>query len=356
MTDPSLAEEPGTWLAIHIFYGGNARPMLVQCVRPLIDELTAQGRLAGYFFINYWLEGPHLRLRLKPRTPADEPAVRAAAEAAITHYLSERPALYDMNGGYRDELYNTLFALEFPQGKPAELVDTDGNMVIQPNNCFRYRPYEPEYGKYGGPAGIELAEWHFQHSSDLVVEAVRTMNMHMRPVALGTAIQLMLVLSRTFLPERASLVEALDSYHLFWHSAFAGTDFVDSIDYASKYESMAGDLDRQFDTILGPLDRGEPELLPGFLRGWAEHTAELRARAVDLARSGQLQFAYPEGAPAYAITDPEQALTRLLNPYMHMTNNRLYITLRDEAYLSYMLGRALRSPARDGAVDAVVAA
>ena len=339
--------EPGAWLAIHVFYGGNARPMLVQCVRPLIDELTAQGRLAGYFFINYWLEGPHLRLRLKPRTAADEPAVRAAAEAAINRYLAERPALYDMNGGYRGELYNTLFALEFPHGKPAELVDADGNMVIQPNNCYRYRAYEPEYGKYGGPDGIALAEWHFQHSSDLVIEAVRTMNMHMRPVALGTAIQLMLVLSRTFVPDRTALVGALDDYHRYWHSAFAGTDFVDSIDYAQKYESIAGDLDRRFDSILPPLDRGEPHLLPAFLRGWAEHTAELRERVIELAVSGRLRFAYPEGAPAVAVTDPERALTRLLHPYMHMTNNRLYVTLRDEAYLSYMLGHALRDAARD---------
>ena len=27
---------------------------------------------------------------------------------------------------------------------------------------------------------------------------------------------------------------------------------------------------------------------------------------------------------------------------MHMTNNRLHVTITDEAYLSYMLGRALR--------------
>lgn len=340
MSDTST--EPGRWLAIHVFYGGNARPMLVECVRPLVDELTDQGLLGGYFFINYWLEGPHVRLRLKPRTAADEPAVRAAAEAAIQRFLTVRPALYEMDAGYRGELYNALFALEYPQGKPPELVDPHGNMLMQPNNSFSYRAYEPEYGKYGGEAGVALAEWHFQYSSDLVIDAVRTMNLHLRPVGLGTAIQLMLVLAGTFLPERADLVELMDGYHQYWHRAFAGTDFVANIDYDRMFEGMAGDLDRRFAPILRALDHGEQHRLPGFLRGWAEHAGQLRERVCGLAESGQLAFAYPEGAPAVVVTDPREALMRVLPQYLHMTNNRLYVTLRDEAYLSYLLGSALR--------------
>lgn len=342
MTDPASDATPGQWLAIHVFYGGNARPMLVQCVRPLVDELTDQGLLAGHFFINYWLEGPHLRLRLKPRTAADEPAVRAAAEAAIGRFLSDRPALYGMDAGFRGELYNALFAIEYPHGKPPELIGPDGNMLMQPNNSFSYRAYEPEYGKYGGPPGVALAEWHFQYSSDLVIDAVRTMNLHLRPVALGTAIQLMLVLAGTFLPDRGDLVELMDGYHQYWHRAFAGTDFITNIDYPQMYQGMAADLDRRFEPILRALEHGERHRLPGFLRGWAEHASELRERVTQLAVRGELTFAYPEGAPPVAVTDPQEALGRLLMQYLHMTNNRLYVTLRDEAYLSYLLGAALR--------------
>ncbi|MBO0912918.1 lantibiotic dehydratase C-terminal domain-containing protein, partial [Streptomyces laculatispora] len=54
---------PGEWIALHVFYAASPQPMLVNCVRPLVDELTAEGLLAGHFFINYWLEGPHVRLR-----------------------------------------------------------------------------------------------------------------------------------------------------------------------------------------------------------------------------------------------------------------------------------------------------
>ena len=38
----------------------------------------------------------------------------------------------------------------------------------------------------------------------------------------------------------------------------------------------------------------------------------------------------------------QTALVRVLSPYLHMTNNRFHVTIRDEAYLSYVMGRALR--------------
>ncbi|MFI9639331.1 lantibiotic dehydratase C-terminal domain-containing protein [Micromonospora sp. NPDC051925] len=342
MSEQSTAGEPGQWLGIHIFYGANARPMVVECIRPLVDELTAQGVLDTYFFMNYWMEGPHVRLRLRPRTRADEPAVRATAEAAIRRFLAARPALYEMDAGFRGELHERLFQLEYPQGAPDELTGPDGTPRMQPNNSFSYRPYEPEYGKYGGARGVALAEWHFRYSSDLVIDMVRTMNLHLRPVTLGSAAQLMLVMAGTFLPDRHDLVAFFDSYHQFWHRAFGGAGFVDNIDYDRMYARMSGDLDRRFQPILRALDQGEQHRLPVFLRGWAEHSGELRSRVSELAGSGELTFAYPEGAAAVTVTDPHEASARLLSPYLHMTNNRLYITLRDEAYLAYLMARALR--------------
>ena len=68
MSSPVPPTPAGPWQAVHVFYGASPRPLLVECVRPLVDELTADGLLAGHFFINYWLEGPHVRLRLRPST------------------------------------------------------------------------------------------------------------------------------------------------------------------------------------------------------------------------------------------------------------------------------------------------
>lgn len=344
---PTPDAPPGQWLAIHIFYAANPRPLLVDCVAPLVRELTTDGLLAGYFFINYWLEGAHVRLRLRPATEAAAGVVRARAEAAITTFLRQRPALYEMGNGFLGELYNKLFELEFPQGRPEHLIGEDGLMRLQPNNSFAYRDYEPEYGKYGGPAGVALAEWHFQRSSDLVIHALRTMNVHLRPNLFGVATQLMLVLAARFIPDRGELIDFFDRYHAFWHSAFSGTNFIGTNEYSRMYDSMSADLGRRFVDILDALDDGRSERLPGFLRGWAEHGVELAARARELSVRGELILQTWDGSGERAVTDPAVALPLLLSPYLHMTNNRFHVTIRDEAYLSYLLGRALRDRLSD---------
>ena len=335
-------ESAGEWLAFHVFYAANPRPMMVDCIRPLVAELTEDGLLAGYFFINYWLEGPHVRLRLRPATPAHSAQVKERTEAAFDTFLRARPALYQVRPGFLSDFYNTLFDLEYPDTDRAAFQGTDGRMNIRPNNTFSVEPYEPEYGKYGGPAGVDLAEWHFQASSDLVIDAVSSMNLHLRTVLLGTSAQLMMVMASCFLPDRDELVDYLERYYQFWHRAFRGTSFIGSEEYESAFTEVGSPLGARFAEIREAIGSGRLEQLPTFLRGWAEHSLELKARAAHLARSGELVFRSWDGLRDETITDPAQALTTLLSPYLHMTNNRLHVTIRDEAYLAYVLGQSLR--------------
>ncbi|SDO51337.1 lantibiotic dehydratase C-terminal domain-containing protein [Actinacidiphila guanduensis] len=356
------ADGRGDWQAYHVFYAASTRPFLLQCVRPLVAQLTADGLLSGWFFINYWLEGPHIRLRLRPSSARAAEQVAARATAAIEDFLRRRPALYEVKDGFLADLYNTLFELEYPGGERDRYTDAAGRMRLRPNNSFSPEPYEPEYGKYGGPAGVELAEWHFQRSSDLVIDAAASMNLHLRTVLLGVAAQLMMTMAGCLLPEEAVLLEFLDRYHEFWNSAFSGTNYTARDGYDRAYRTMDSALARRFQDIRQVLAVPEPERLPGFLRGWAEHCLELRERVSALAASGDLVFRSWDGSRDLHVTDPGQALPMLASPYMHMTNNRLSVSVRDEAYLSYVLGRALRRPPEaaevtdEAAVEAVEAA
>ncbi|MGW4384150.1 lantibiotic dehydratase C-terminal domain-containing protein [Kitasatospora sp. NPDC004531] len=345
MTDlPTTRHTPGDWLALHVFYAASPGPLLLQCVRPLVTELTEQGLLAGYFFINYWVEGPHLRLRLRPARPEAAEQVRARAEAAVADFLRRRPALYQVEDSFFAELYNTMFELEFTPDERTRLVGPDGRMRLRENNTFSREAYEPEYGKYGGAAGIDLAEWHFQHSSDLVIETTRTMNLHLRTVVLGLATQLMMTMTACFLPEDDDLLHFLDRYHAFWNHAFDGTNYTAQQGYDRAYATMGDTLPARFRAIRAAIADRATDRLPAVLRGWAEHCIELRARAAELARRGELVFRSWDGERDLTVTDPAQALPMLLFPYAHMTNNRLSVTVRDEAFLSYILARALREP------------
>jgi thiopeptide-type bacteriocin biosynthesis protein len=349
MTAPSASatasgtnDAPGEWLAVHVFYAASPRPLLLQCVKPLVTALTEEGLLAGYFFINYWLEGPHMRLRLRPTRVADAPVVRERTHAALAAFLRARPALYEVRAGFLADLYETLFTLEYTEDERARFVGPDGRMRLRPNNSFEDRPYEPEYGKYGGPAGVALAEWHFQHSSDLVIDATRRMNLHLRTVLLGLSAQLMMVMSGTFLTDDDALLSFLDRYHEFWDRAFTGTNYTAEAGYDRAYTDTSASLDKRFRRIRDAVADGEPGRLPAFLRGWAAHCAELRDHATELTRAGELTFRAWDGTRDIHSTDPALVLPMLLSPYLHMTNNRLTITIRDEAFLSYVLARALR--------------
>ncbi|MEU8540348.1 lantibiotic dehydratase C-terminal domain-containing protein [Streptomyces sp. NPDC048717] len=349
------------WLALHVFYAANPQPLLVKCVRPLFDQLTEEGLIDGYFFINYWLEGPHVRIRLRPASPEAEPEVRRRAEEAIGGFLKSRPALYEVDSGFLKDFYNSLFDIEFPGEDREKYMGPDGRMNLRPNNSFSYEVYAPEYAKYGGPAGVELAEWHFRRSSDLVLEAYGSMNLHLRTVLLGTSAQLMMVMASCFLPEEKDLADYLDAYYGFWHRLFPGTGFIGSSEYERTYEKMAPSLGARFAQLREAVASREPARLPEFLRGWAEHCLELRDRVVELTERGELAFpawdgparedtgqeraADPDAAPLVTATRVEAVLPRLLSPYMHMTNNRLHVTIQDEAYLAYVLGRVLREPA-----------
>ncbi|GGY59520.1 lantibiotic dehydratase C-terminal domain-containing protein [Streptomyces omiyaensis] len=357
-TPAPVSAGPGPWLALHVFYAASPRPLLVECVRPLVARLSAEGLLAGWFFLNYWLEGPHVRLRLRPSDAAAAPEVRRRAEEALTAFLRERPALYEVDSGFLKDFYNALFDIEFPGEDRGRYMGGDGRMRLRPNNSFREEPYAPEYAKYGGPAGVELAEWHFRHSSDLVVDAFRTRNLHLRTVLLGTSAQLMMVTAGSFLPEGERLAGYLDDYYRFWHRAFPDTGFIGTEEYERGYAELAPRLGHRFAAVRAAVGAGEPERLPGFLRGWAEHCLELRERVAGAAARGDLVFPVGEGparedtgqpraepveaVPVAPVTDAAAVLPRLLSPYMHMTNNRLHVTIRDEAYLSFVLGRVLR--------------
>ncbi|MEU4258343.1 lantibiotic dehydratase C-terminal domain-containing protein [Streptomyces fradiae] len=369
LTEPAAARPapagaaPTPWLALHVFYAANPQPLLVNCVRPLVDRLTEDGLISGYFFINYWLEGPHVRLRLRPSGPGAEEEVRRRAEEAVGAFLKTRPALYKVDSGFLKDFYNALFDIEFPGEDRARYTGADGRMRLRPNNSFSYEVYAPEYAKYGGPAGVELAEWHFRHSSDLVLEAYRSMNLHLRTVLLGTSAQLMMVMASCFLPEEDRLADYLDSYYAFWHRLFPGTDFIGSTEYERSYAQMAPSLGARFAALRQAVGSGDLTRLPPFLRRWAEHCLELRGRVVDLTERGELAFpawdgparedtgqeraADPDAAPLVTVTHAPAVLPRLLSPYMHMTNNRLHVTIRDEAYLAFVLGRVLREPAGD---------
>jgi thiopeptide-type bacteriocin biosynthesis protein len=320
------------WISVHIFYSSNGNPLLADCVAPLVAKLRARGLISRYFFIRYWLGGPHVRLRLLPAEGAGADAVRAVVEEDIRAFLARRPALYEIDKKQLAPLYRTMYEAEYGAEDFAARVG-EGGLPFYENNTFHYIDYEPEFDRYGGEAGVELAERHFEVSSDIVLKLVRETNMHLRTIMMGHSVQMMLQMCYAFFGDEARVAEFLARYRAFWETSYAQGSERLYPGFDRKYDNMAVKLRGRVEEVRrlnADGDHGGTESE----HKWIAHMKELRDEVVRLASEGRLRL-------RAEVEDPQVALAVLLSGYMHMTNNRLGVSILDEIYLSYIIGRAL---------------
>lgn len=321
------------WLSFHVFYAANSNPILVEGVTPVIGRLRAAGLIERWFFIRYWLEGPHVRLRVLPARAEDTPRVRTEVLAALEAVLARRPALYETDRDASGELFKRMYLAEYSEEQWNASYGADGEMPYRANNSVHEIAYDQELDRYGGPAGMALSEWHFERSSDLALRLLATGNMHMRTVLLGQTAQLDMALCFAFLPDDAAVAVFLDNYRIFWETSYQEPS-------TGQHETFDRSFDRMRDRLEERLLRvraavRDPETAVGLEREWAEHCLALRDRATSLALAGELSF---RDGP---VTDPAVALPILLSSYVHMTANRLGASILDEIYLAYVNRRAV---------------
>ena len=330
------------WICLHVFYASNQNPMLIEAIEPLVNNLREQGLIQRFFFIKYWQEGPHVRLRLLPAEGADEGEIKRQTESAITAYLKRRPALYNAADESIAFFFKDIFVWEYGEEKWNEKYGADGKMPIHPNNAMFYVDYEPEYGRYGGEAGIELAEWHFEKSSEIILKLIHNTNLHVRTILLGQSIQLALIFFFAFMDSDAEIIEFLKRYVDMWDGPFTQRGHDNTPTMEKIYTRMAPRLHRRAAEIRGHIVEGREEPLTPLEREWLEHVRELRRRLDVLLVEKKLLFQSRQVGPDPFIPEsPALARGMLLGSYLHMTNNRLGVMIPDEIPLAYMMRRAL---------------
>lgn len=345
-TDTATATEPRpkAWLALHAHYTSNPNPLLADCIGPLVAELRADDLIDQYFFIRYWLEGPHVRLRLLPKPGADDAEIVARAEQRLKEFFAVRPAAYEVDPDEVADMYQSMYLSEYTQEQWDESYGEGGAMPVQPNNSVRQTTYEPEHDRYGGPHGIDISEWHFEASSDMVIALVARTNMHLRTITFGIATQLMTVMSEVFLRGRDEVIEFLQGYEAFWARLYVSSD----VDWNTRYdETVDGMHSRVRERINSVYEfaAGQAPTAVGFLDTWKTHCEELRERIVAATERGLITFGVDDDGRPLVVNDPEQVLKIVLGSYLHMNDNRLGVTPNDESYLAHVVYRCLRDSA-----------
>jgi hypothetical protein len=336
-----MSDRPaGQWVSLHIFYYDDPRPLLTECLAPLVERLRRELYIDRYFYIRYWLEGPHIRLRFRPREPVHMVRVQSIARATVEDYLARRPARGDFDPGPLLTVHRHLFRSEYGddawQAKYGRAAPR-----LRDNNSIEHASYQPEYDRYGGPDGTDLAEWHFEASSDLTLRLLSLIPQGERAAVFGASMQLFTAMVSVFLSDRAAVASWLVRYQRYWEDAYlpASPDRHQHWDLA--YARMAGTIVEEIHRMRVAVASDDLTELPAFVCLWIAHARVLKARAVHLGEQGRLSFGTREGTGA-GERDPAARVATLLASYCHMTNNRLGVVPGDEAYLSYLIARAVR--------------
>ncbi len=324
--------ETPTWLAAYLYCAPPWEDFLRDAVQPFAERMLDQRLADQFFFIRYWERGPHIRLRFRGDRATLEQALKPALDAFFSDYWKNHPTI-------REEP-------EWPH--PVPEVEP-----WFPNDTVQYIPYEPEVARYGGPAGIGIAEEQFEVSSRAVLAILAESEAWSYDRALGAAIQLHLGFAHAL---GMDLPETVAFYSLFADSWFISVyehdpdlpaetleqrQEVARQAFAESYAQQKAVLVPYHETLWNAL---EEEVL--FEQEWVNtwvHAMKRIGAALEQAQQ-QGALAAPPGfqpQPHGPVPEARQQLWSIWISYVHMTNNRLGILNRDEAYLSYLMQQSL---------------
>lgn len=298
--------------------------LLIDYVQPWIETAKNQAWIDRSFFIRYAEGGYHVRLRMQGQPKQLRQHLQPFLQRAIAGFYMT----------YADTL-GLPTSVTFPW--------------LQTNQYVRVRDYEPEYAKYGGEAGMPLAEAHFDVSSQValaVIAATRESGIPRGQYALDL-ISLML---------QAYTANALEqAFILKGHTAYWLTQMPSSEQkrlqavFENHFQKQKGRFARRLQHTC--LQNQWPQPIPNPASLWREHLATHMAQLQQLERTGQLpsivspnylnqQLWWQQFSTVQAM--PTVGLLMLPN-YIHMLCNRLGLSVMKEAQLAYLMYRTIET-------------
>jgi thiopeptide-type bacteriocin biosynthesis protein len=274
-----LQDTGDNWLSCHIYYDAIPDKMLVQSVRPFIQQTLGKG-CVGYFFIRYFDEqGPHIRLRFKL-----PPELREKMKAEVT--------------------------VSFP--------------------TVRFIRYEPETSRYGGSKGVAVSERFFEASSTAVLEYMFSEAAQWNySLAMGAALQLQVGMASGL------GMSANEATQLFTHIVqdCRQDDRIEDERLAEAFYKQREYAVAQLRGIWSMCE-GDVECKERWFSDWQHTVQSLGDELRQLWANGGLHIS------PLAAHETNQ-LWSLYESYIHMTNNRLGILRQDEALIAYIVREAL---------------
>ena len=304
------------WLSAHLYFNGDiyssiCDTMLLKVVSSIIKECDKKSLFIKYFFIRYNEYGPHIRLRFNIN--------RTEQLKTIKNIILKN---------VRNNFPSDLFFI--PQTENKNFIDADNPSIL-------WVDYEPEFIRYGGEEAIKIAEDYFHYSSKTAIELVKQMNLNDESDRLAKGLLATLVLIYTFLPDRIIASNFINNYSHSYLSAFARNDETNSI----YTEAFNNGFNRQSEKLVEFINKVWNALENGYELTEALDTYKANLEII----KEKLKKLYDLGLinKEIKIESWYNCVRMILPSYVHMMNNRLGIQIKDEAYLAFLINKAIIS-------------
>ena len=327
-------------LAVYLYYNEPWENFLSEAVLPYVKTTLQTGIATHFFFLRYWEQGPHIRLRF------------FGAETMLQEVL--RPNL--------QEHFQTYF-----NSKPSTRIEPDfassaeSDYRWQANNSMLFSQYEPEWQRYGGMQGVAIAEQHFYASSQIVLQNMADKaEKWTYEDGLGTAIKLHL--SFVFglgMNKRA----AHSFFHFVFHNwlprsvrfqkntkddANTNTEILQNLEAFESAFVQQKNMLIPFHRQLWDALESQAEFEEKHLNNWLKKTQFIDARLKEVQEEGvlldrPLAYRYSFWPESTAQSGEEKERWMHYADYMHMTNNRLGILNQDEGYLAFLMMKSIEN-------------
>lgn len=307
------------WRAWHIFIHDPA--MMDRFVATALAQML--GNLpeeASGFFIRYWENGPHIRLRLRGLTSDQFQAIGEALQAAAAALAAQSPP--------REQGFGEGMRYDSWHPDPANLPWFDAGSVLE-------IMYEPEWRRYGGRHGMGVHERLFVQSSRQVVPVVAAT--HASPgkrTGLGLALTAAAV--RITCQDDQQFRDFLMIMAQNW-TGFVPDQEAAAAQVSATLTAMGEPAKAQIRNAMS-VDRSK--IANPVVAKWAATLSEHFAELNELGRFGLLVNP-ATGVATQDEIELTQALQNMMFSQIHMHNNRLGILPQQEFQLAHILLRMI---------------
>jgi thiopeptide-type bacteriocin biosynthesis protein len=306
-----------SWISLYVYYHEDPTPLLVGCLSPLAEELYQNEQIQAYFYVRYWEGGPHVRFRVLPKPLINRKSLRLTIAHRIERYLLEHPSRVSIDPERYAKASAYFSQFELGQVKPFEL---------RPNNSVLEVPYVPEFQSYGGERAIPIVEEQFFASSQVSLQLLEQKVSADRRV--GRAMLMMLSGLHAFTPHLDQLQHWFTVYNHNWMPALQPNPDAFAEIFQKRFDRQREHLTlfvHQVLQVTPPTDN--------VMRQWRSSQQRLYKQLHQLNKVQPLEYNF---RPLPTRDLPIIALNTL-----HMHNNRMGISLHEEAYLTFLLKEAL---------------